>query len=126
MRVVVLANIRKKCHVWTGKLSKAGYPVHGRGPLYRKVYEAAKGKVPKGKQVHHICENKPCINPDHLVALTPKQHRAAHRKATCPRGHLRTAENTYRYGKRRRCRACEVKATRAKRFIERYQRGVQI
>ncbi len=30
--------------------------------------------------IHHICENKKCVNPEHLVALTPGEHISLHKK----------------------------------------------
>jgi hypothetical protein len=30
--------------------------------------------VPRGKELHHLCGNVACINPDHLVAVTRKEH----------------------------------------------------
>jgi len=47
--------------------------------VHRFVYETFVGPVPDGHHVHHKCETPGCCNPRHLVALTPKEHKAAHR-----------------------------------------------
>ena len=36
------------------------------------------GDVPVGFHVHHKCENSACVNPKHLVVLSPEAHRAVH------------------------------------------------
>lgn len=35
---------------------------------------------PQGHEFHHTCFNHFCVNPDHLVILSKKDHRAAHKK----------------------------------------------
>jgi HNH endonuclease len=42
------------------------------------MYERAKGPVPEGHQLHHVCRNRDCVNPDHLLALTATEHRQLH------------------------------------------------
>lgn len=44
--------------------------------LHRWMYERAFGPIPAGKQLHHLCRNRACCNPDHLRVLTRKEHRA--------------------------------------------------
>lgn len=34
------------------------------------VYERFKGKVPDGLEIDHVCNNKHCLNPEHLEAVT--------------------------------------------------------
>jgi len=53
--------------------------VHGefmRG--HRAVYELIVGPIPQDWIVHHRCETKACINPDHLEAMTAGDHSALH------------------------------------------------
>jgi hypothetical protein len=90
------------CRVWTGNCLPRGYPLvgkggHGNGNMYahRAAYELVKGKIPRHKQIHHVCENVRCINPDHMIAVTHQQHRRLHLKTACPHGHEFTADNTY-------------------------------
>jgi hypothetical protein len=45
---------------------------------YRIMYELRIRKVPDGFHVHHKCSNSACVNPRHLVALSPEAHRAVH------------------------------------------------
>jgi hypothetical protein len=51
---------------------------------HRLVYLAVHGPIPDGWHVHHRCETKACINPDHLEALSASDHMAhhAHRRRT--------------------------------------------
>ena len=42
------------------------------------MYELRVGDVPPDFHVHHKCENSACVNPRHLVALSPEAHRALH------------------------------------------------
>lgn len=41
---------------------------------HRVYYEHVHGPIPKRHQVHHLCENRLCVNPAHLKALTPRKH----------------------------------------------------
>lgn len=49
--------------------------------LHRAVYAEINGPIPDGMQIHHTCITPGCINPQHLVALTPAEHGLAHRRA---------------------------------------------
>lgn len=38
---------------------------------HRWYYEQAKGPIPEGMQVDHLCSVRLCVNPDHLEAVSP-------------------------------------------------------
>jgi hypothetical protein len=68
------------CWNWIGQISKDGYPAGtmSAGPdgrqmiAHRLFFEEAKGAIPAGLVIDHLCGNRRCVNPDHLEAVTQK------------------------------------------------------
>lgn len=66
------------CHAWTAYRTKDGYGqlwVDG-GLVYahRFAYEQARGPIPYGMQIDHICNVRFCVNVAHLQCVTPQQN----------------------------------------------------
>lgn len=41
---------------------------------HRYAWEALRGPIPKGLQIDHLCNNPPCVNPDHLEPVTQAEN----------------------------------------------------
>ncbi len=99
--------------LWTASTDKDGYGVFsiGRQSLraHRFAFGLRHGDPAAAVQLHHLCEQPGCVNPDHMVLLSAKAHKHAHTDQIthCVRGHAYTQENTYlRQNGMRGCRAC--------------------
>lgn len=118
-----LAKVEKgvpnECWPWLGTTNN-GYgqvTMPGRQiSAHRLAYAAWIGPIPEGFEVHHICENKSCVNPAHLDSLPHKDHTRRHLtnpltqnflKTHCKRGHELTGYNVYpTKSGGRTCREC--------------------
>lgn len=120
IRQVVWRNIHPEpntaCWLWSGYVNADGY---GRGyavaggkltMAHRITYEALVGPIPAGYELDHLCNVRPCCNPEHLEAVTHLENvlRMRHRQTHCKWGHEFTPENTdmVRNGEVRACLAC--------------------
>jgi hypothetical protein len=119
------------CHLWLAALSTDGYAqlsVQGRNRNAHIVaYELAKGPVPDGMQIDHLCRLHCCVNPDHLEAVTgsenvrrglgPTVTRARLRMdVLCPHGHTDVVWYIRKNGKRQKeCLTCQAIRKRARK-----------
>lgn len=60
----------KGCWIWTGCTTKDGYDRTTEWPksisTHRLMYKLVNGEIPEGGHIMHLCDNPPCINPNHL------------------------------------------------------------
>lgn len=116
------------CILWIGACStKSGHGYAWDGtrvrPAHIVSYELSKGPVHPDKELHHLCKNPCCINPDHLKPVTRGEHQRLEPRrwvgdvTHCKRGHELTFENSYVTSKgRRSCRQCHRERARAYRL----------
>lgn len=86
--------VQGECWIWNKSKDRDGYgriKVRGvRMPAYMVGYWLYVGIVPDHIQLHHVCRNRLCVNPYHLLGVTPQEHTRYsiyYTRTECPRGH---------------------------------------
>src|SRR3990167_906334 len=66
------------CWEWTGNRSHRNYGYfrfeNKNCTAHRASYRMFKGEVPSGLEIDHLCCNSPCVNPEHLEAVTKEEN----------------------------------------------------
>ena len=131
------------CIEWIGGLNGVGYGQFyagrsesnrtGKVYAHRWAYEKAKGPIPEGLHLDHLCRNRRCVNPDHLEPVTCRENllrgespAAKHAvKTHCPAGHPYAGANLYVNPTKgyRVCRECSrLRAVAKRRAAASYDR----
>jgi hypothetical protein len=70
------------CLIWKRGLHGSGYGQRKHAGQYRRThreaYEAAYGPIPAGHILHHLCEQRDCLEPTHLEAMSRADHARLH------------------------------------------------
>jgi hypothetical protein len=62
------------CWFWLGCKDDNGYGEKGNKRAHVYIYELLVGKIPEGKELHHTCKFRACVNPKHLEPVTHAQN----------------------------------------------------
>lgn len=115
------------CWLWTGTKARGYGTFRIMGVSYRAArlsYEWARGPIPAGLTVDHLCRVIACVNPSHLEAVSIQENirRANAVRFDCRNGHPYTEASTYRYRGHRMCRICHATNERQRKARLRAER----
>jgi hypothetical protein len=121
--------ITPTCWLWTGAKSDRGYgSIHwgwAEGKRAKRAhvlsYEMIYGPVPEGLEVHHECNNRACVNPLHLEAVTHREN-CDRRPPIPPKQFCVNGHDTFVLGRRKSNGSCsECCRTRSRIYMRAYK-----
>ena len=75
-RTKTALNPETGCWEWQGATTRSGYGTvklpgsRSSTTAHRLFYTALVGEIEEGHVIHHKCSNPPCVNPEHLAAVS--------------------------------------------------------
>ena len=122
-RILDNTKIDGKCWIWQGAVGTSGYgqitgyvgDTKKNLIVHRAFYkETIDSGLPSDLVLDHICENKLCVNPEHLEPVSQRTNilrgtspvAVNALKTKCSNGHLLILNNLYISRGRRECKAC--------------------
>lgn len=121
-----IVNTTTGCWEWQRAITNGyGYMnIAGKTTMaHRFYYEMHRETIPDGLEIDHLCENRRCVNPDHLEVVTHQENQRRGgsvsgrnaRKTHCPQGHSYLDPDNLYVGTRghRCCRTCMATASRS-------------
>jgi hypothetical protein len=102
------------CWLWGAQLNRTGYGMFrfngATGLAHRYAYQNARGPIPAGLVIDHLCRVRNCVNPEN-TRRGDSRSGVNHRKTRCDQGHDFTPENTrINTNRERACRTCNREA----------------
>lgn len=107
------------CWLWVGPIMRNGYgqiSAHrkrfGTFLAHRVSFLIARGEIPAGLDLDHLCRVRNCVRPDHLEPVTRSENLRRgiswqRSKTQCAKGHSFSGRNLIVFRGRRQCRECQ-------------------
>lgn len=117
------------CWEWIAGCDSDGYGRIDKYRAHQLSYILAYGSIPKGKELNHTCQVRRCVRPDHLEALTHKEHLRKTpgtfgykwaQRTHCEKNHELAGDNLVQALLKRglrRCRTCYIEYQREYRRL---------
>lgn len=105
------------CELATQRLDRDGYAFHGRTRAHIAAWTAARGAVPPGLELDHLCRRRNCVALHHLELVTRDENErrksARYRIARkiCPAGHALERNRVITPEQGVVCRRCNQEAS---------------